>query len=227
LSFDYNEKDVGWLLQCVSSERLTPYYIRAGKNVQQAFALYLLNVELSQSLYAVIQAIEVALRNVVHASMVKALGREEWWDTLPLHSDELDDIEDAKEQIRARAKSPRAGRIIAELGFGFWIKLFSNTYEKELWVRHTHKLFPAKLSRKVLHERLARIKDLRNRIAHHETLLRRDVEKDYRELLEIMGWISPTLQRWVESFSTFPPVFERYAEALRLETKPAADTPHP
>jgi hypothetical protein len=80
---------------------------------------------------------------------------------------------------------------------------------EQLLVPHTTRIFPAKLPRKMLHDRLAEIKTLRNRIAHHETLIKRNSQTDYANLLETIGWISPTIRRWVEHQSNFQVVYGR------------------
>jgi len=202
--FAYTEKQVEWLLRCISRERMQPYYVRARGDEWVAFHLYIRNTELSAALYSVVQALEVGLRNIVHGRLTEAYATEEWWLSLPLHRGELEDIEEAKKNISDRMKEVRPGRVVAELGFGFWVKLFANSYEKELWVPHTSRVFPARLSRKMLHDRLTELKSLRNRIAHHETLIKRDVTEDYAHLVETIGWISPTLRKWVEEQSAFP-----------------------
>jgi hypothetical protein len=209
LGFTYSDKQIEWLLHCISRERMQPYFVRARGDEWIAFHLYIRNTEISASLFSVVQALEVALRNVVHNRLTTAFGTEEWWFKLPLHEGELNDIEEARKNIRDRLKEVRPGRIVAELGFGFWVKLFANTYEKELWVPHTTRIFPAKLSRKVLHDRLTELKTLRNRIAHHETLVKRDSQQDYASLLEAIGWISPTIRRWVEHQSNFPAIYRK------------------
>lgn len=174
-----------------------------------AYHLYVRNMEISASLYGVVHVLEVGLRNRVHSKMTDALKSEEWWNVLPLHEQELNDIAEARENIANRVQQVRPGRIIAELNFGFWVKLFANTYEKTLWVPHLTQLFPARISRKALHERLSLMKEIRNRIAHHETLILRDPKRDYEAMLETIGWLSPTLRRWVEHHTDFPQVVER------------------
>lgn len=128
---------------------------------------------------------------------------------IPLHEPELNDIADAKKNITNRIQPLNSGRIVADLNFGFWVKLFANTYEKALWVPYLRHRFPARISRKVLHDRLSSTKDIRNRIAHHETLIRRDNRQDYEHMIETIGWISPTLRRWVEHHTDFRQVLER------------------
>ena len=80
--FDYSEKDIGWLKECLSPERLKPYLIKARGDEWVAFHLYVRNMEISASLFGVLHALEVGLRNRVHTKMTEALNSEEWWDVL-------------------------------------------------------------------------------------------------------------------------------------------------
>jgi hypothetical protein len=215
--FEYSNKDIDWLKECLSPERLKPYLVKARGDEWAAFHLYVRNMEISASLFGVLHVLEVGLRNRVHTKMTEDLKSEEWWDVLPLHEPELDDIAKAKRNITGRIQRLCPGRIVAELNFGFWVKLLANTYEKSLWVPFLTCRFPAKISRKVLHERLSSIKDIRNRIAHHETLIHRNHKQDYEIMLETIGWISPTLRRWVEHHTDFLQVLER-----RIPKRPKA-----
>ena len=48
--FDYTEKDIGWLEECLSAERLKPYLVKARGNVWVAYHLYERNIALRYSL---------------------------------------------------------------------------------------------------------------------------------------------------------------------------------
>lgn len=140
--FEYTEKDIDWLRDCLSPERLKPYLIKGRGDEWTAFHLYARNMEISASLFGVLHVLEVGLRNRVHTKMTEDLKSEEWWDVLPLHEPELNDVAEAKKNITHRIQQLRPGRIVAELNFGFWVKLFAKTYEKELWVPYLTHRFP-------------------------------------------------------------------------------------
>lgn len=207
--FEYTETNFEKLRECLSPERLKPYMVKARGDSWTAFHLYVRNMEISSSLFGVLHALEVGLRNRTHSKMVASLRVEEWWSALPLRPPELSDIGEAKQNIARRARQITADRIVAELNFGFWVKLFSKNYEKSLWVPYLNACFPAGLSRKSLHGRLIEIKEIRNRIAHHETLISRDSRRDYSEMMETIGWISPELRDWVEGCTNFIQIVER------------------
>ena len=55
----------------------------------------------------------------------------------------------------------------------------------------------AGMNRKQAHAALDQLRILRNRIAHHEPIFNRDLADDYRQILEVTGWISPTTSEWL------------------------------
>jgi hypothetical protein len=66
------------------------------------------------------------------------------------------------------------GKIIAELTFYFWKRLYSPDYEQTLWRTSLKRTFPYKrLSRAEVATRLEQIYQSRNRLAHHEPVLHR------------------------------------------------------
>ena len=98
------------------------------------------NMEISAPLHGVLLVLEVRPRKWVHTKMAEALNSEEWWDLLPLHEPELNNIAEAKKNITGRIRQVRSGRIVAELNFDFWVNLFANTCEKALWAAYlTHR----------------------------------------------------------------------------------------
>jgi hypothetical protein len=50
---------------------------------------------------------------------------------------------------------------------------------------------------------LTDIRDLRNRVAHHEPILHLDLTRKYGETIEALGWISEELQWWALATCTF------------------------
>lgn len=177
-----------------------------------AIQMYERNTELSEALYGVTQGLEVALRNAIHGIMTTRIGSPAWYDHIGLDEPERKSIDDAKDKILDKPQPVTPGRVVAELTFGFWVKLTAGPYEKLLWVPYLNRIFPIKIRRTTLHGRLVEIKTLRNRIAHHERIVgKRDLPQDYRDTLEAIGWISSPIRAWVEHTNCFE---ERYAKKL-------------
>lgn len=224
-AFAYNDDQLDRLERALSSDRLAPYFAQARGDRWVAIRLYERNTRLSEALYGVVQPLEVILRNSIHRRLKDEVGADDWYEKVTLFDGERDEIEGAKKAIQDRLKPVTPGRVVAELNFGFWIKLFSGVYEKDFWVKYLRKNYAIMMKRTTVHERLMQIKTLRNRIAHHETLIRRDTQKDYRDTLQAIGWISITVRQWVETTNSFEARFaERIPKKPRIETAAPAQT---
>src|SRR5271166_4021124 len=176
--FAYSDDNLSHIEKYLSSERLAAYFALAKGDRKFAIQLYARNTELSEALYGVIQGFEVTLRNSIHNLMVKETGKDNWYEQIALEQPELDALQEAREKIASRGKAITPGRMVAELTFGFWVRLTASIYEKSIWVKHLHKIFPIRLDRRRLFERLDSTKQLRNRIAHQERIIgRRDLLK--------------------------------------------------
>jgi hypothetical protein len=65
-------------------------------------------------------------------------------------------------------------------------------YEMALWRPALHRAFPNSRRRRVdVHKPIPALRDLRNRIAHHEPIFGRPLAAEYQTILEVTGWISP------------------------------------
>jgi len=72
-----------------------------------------------------------------------------------------------------------------------------------LWVPALINAFPHFQGRRGdLHKSLEELRRLRNRIAHHEALVNRDLATDHWTVLEILGYIEPDAKEWLKHEST-------------------------
>ena len=213
-NFQYLPIEIEALELALSSERMAPYVRRAGGSRHKAVLLYERNTALSESLYGIIQAFEIALRNAIHRGLSPSLGAM-WFDCIPgIEEPQERQILEAKADLEKNQRVLTPGAIIAELNLGFWTSLISARYEKTLWVPYLHKSFPnaikqmpgkspAPLSRSEIFDQLERIRNLRNRIAHHEPILKLDLKRLYSETLGATRWICATTANWVHHTNSF------------------------
>ena len=69
------------------------------------------------------------------------------------------------------------GKVIAELTFYFWKRLYGPDYDQSLWRTSLKRTFPDKsIPRATVAEHLEQIYQARNRLAHHEPVLRKRFE---------------------------------------------------
>jgi hypothetical protein len=208
--FEYTPENLTALERTLSPARLSPYLAATGNHPENAIRLYEQNTLLSESLYGVLQGLEIALRNSVHERLSSVTGSETWWARLPLAPDQLAMLQKAEDALRREGKPLDAGRIVAELSFGFWTSLFGPRYSA-LWNKHLVKAFPRRpLQRSEVQVRLNSIRKLRNRVAHHEPILSRPLQKDVNQIFDALSWIDPITARWVRSNSSFAERYQRY-----------------
>ena len=154
------------------------------------YVYYAWNTALSESLYAPLQALEVALRNTIHNTATDHFNDDMWFaNTSILHdSFQKKSIAKAKTSLIKRGADIKPNRIIAELSFGFWTSLFNVQYDIKLWHPLIRKTFPHMLkkyrTRGNIGRRLNKIRNLRNRIFHYEPIWYRPLAPRHSEIIE-------------------------------------------
>jgi hypothetical protein len=220
------------LWRLVSAERIGSYR-RGGADDEEALARYLWNIALREALYPSLHFLEIALRNAVFeaaaatyplASMAGG-GSPACWLEHPgiLHADEARMVRAAAQRLGRRGKPCEAGRLVAELSFGFWTALFDVRYEQDrvLWPRlFGQRIFAhaprQKRSRKALSPLLNRVRHLRNRAFHHEPIWHwGDLDEHHALALDLLGWMSPALRATVSAVDRFPRVHREGVRAFR------------
>lgn len=202
--------------KAVSHERLEGYSRRGSIDCPQSlYAHYAWNVSLSESLYPLLQGIEIALRNSLHNAASQRFGREDWFeDNRLIHPVDRGFVNSARETIAKSHKPTEPARIVAELSFGFWTSLFDVRYEQRFWpwlLKPICPYMPRTLrTRAELSRRLNGIRRLRNRVFHHEPIWYwRDLTQQHRELAETLYWINPAMEQFVGMLDRFPQVMSQ------------------
>ncbi|MER9375964.1 hypothetical protein [Mesorhizobium sp. M0491] len=78
----------------------------------------------------------------------------------------------ARAKARQRQIQVSSGKVIAEITFYFWKRLYSPDYEQSLWRPSLKRTFPdKKVKRAEVADHLENIYQARNRLAHHEPVL--------------------------------------------------------
>lgn len=189
--------------------RLSKYLRATDNNPQQALRLYVLNARVSAAVMIDLHYIEIALHNRFDRELAAKFGPE-WFN----NSNYLSLLDDGAHNILIRAHRqaikhwpkgetlPR-GKLIAELTFGFWLRLIASNLEHKLWVPCLHRAFahrpPPK--RAQFKGELERLRQLRNRVAHHEPIFHLDLLDAHRRILEVSETICPATTRLMASTS--------------------------
>jgi hypothetical protein len=120
------------------------------------------------------------------------------------------------EEIISKSNTTNLGEIISNLSFGFWVSFLYPNYELGLWRPALRAIFPQdqKITRKEIHQKLERIKLIRNRAVHHEFILKHDLRSYHKTIYEILHYLSPELIDWTSSLDRFPQIFLKYEDFL-------------
>ncbi|MGV8038860.1 MAG: hypothetical protein AB2L07_01845 [Thermoanaerobaculaceae bacterium] len=208
------------LWRILSAERLAPYSLDGRRPPLDALALYAWNMALCEALYPALHALEVAVRNSVHTAFSKGLGAN-WYENL--ERPELERVAAAKASLAEEGKSIEVSRVIAQLPLGFWTGLLTKRYEQRLWPRFMQSAFPlmprSQRTRHVVHGRLDDLRNLRNRVFHHEPVWHwKDLPDKHHQLWEVTGWTNQELAELVAFVDRFPEVhragWQPYRELL-------------
>jgi len=132
------EGTAGAIERHLSSARLSTYLTATRGDLDAAVDLYRWNAAVSAALWESIGHAEVVLRNATHDALSArhaAKGRQgQWYDDPARELDQhaRDDVAKAIRRAKAGA-SPPAGKVVAELSFGFWRYLLAKRYTALLW----------------------------------------------------------------------------------------------
>ena len=200
------------LRRVISDSRLRRYLDRIpGADEVQALGVYLWNTALCESLYPVLQAVELSLRNSIHQAASDAFGDDFWFRTR-VSGWELDEIQKLDTKLGYPSDRAAPGRYVSECPFAFWVGLFQGKYEQALWPRLLAAVFPhaprRSRNRGQIHQRLDSIRRLRNRVFHYEPIWHLDdLDNQYDNILETIGWINLAMRDTVNLLDRFPGVY--------------------
>lgn len=111
----------------------------------------------------------------------------------------------SREHVESQSKRGGAGsghdraRVLESLMFGTWTGLFGKPYE-EMWRQHLKDVFPHRprgTMRKQVSSILEDLRQVRNRLAHHEAIHDLDLETAADRALDLIGWMDPAARAWI------------------------------
>ena len=195
----------------LSSERLLPYFNDGKQDWHIAFNLYLYNARLSKAFLYPLHILEVTLRNKLHELFCSVFNDD--WPNDPtfiamLNQHSSNSLAKAKQKVNNRTPED----IVAALSFDFWSNFLFRPDYNEFWRSNYSKLNIHRPKFKQFKTRINEANDLRNRIAHHEPILRLNCSNLHTEILTAIQWCSFETYRWTKDHTTVPVV---------LRTKPA------
>jgi hypothetical protein len=117
------------------------------------------------------------------------------------------------------------GRLISKLGFGFWCSLCRSPYEQGraagpgLWPALLTQAFPFlpkdQKTRPHIRERFDEIREIRNRVSHHEPIWDRNIKRYYHRIVAALGWMNQGVAEAVHQVSRVEAVADRGVPGYR------------
>jgi len=217
-------EDESWPRSWLSEPRFKRYLSESRGDEENALSLYVWNGKVAAALLRDIADAEVLVRNAFDRALSDSWseGTGHWildpaspilrvrWRLGKHHQHmDLNGLNRAyvAEAIRKLGGLGVAtpGRILASLTFGFWVSMTSRAREEDLWVQHISRAFVSPHpTRRTVEARMRLINDLRNRVAHHEPLLKFKLEQDHERLLELCGWLDERVSNHIREHSSVP-----------------------
>ncbi len=192
----------------LSAPRFKTYQDFASGDDQRALRIYQWNLELCAAFYMPLHICEISIRNGVVQALESQFGAD-WHTSIGFQRTlpESKGYNPKQDLILTRAKLERhavlsAGKVVAELKFVFWEYMFTARHDNHLWKPYFQQSFPnaadLPAGRNDIRHRIELVRRLRNRIAHHEPIFRRDLMRDYKGIIDLIAWRSSSVARWVE-----------------------------
>lgn len=209
VAFHYTAASIAALRASISEPRFKPYLYEAGRNEGYAIALYLYNARLSKAFLYPLHMAEVTLRNAIVDALVLKFGPA--WPSNAgflgmLTQGGLDTLEKARTRVvRDKGRNFPVSQLVATLTFDFWSNLFRQDYDVPFWQEYLPTVLPHLPPGGGRHEAQLRVRDInqfRNRIAHHEPVIRADTTKMHKGIVDLVAARCPETALWMKHHST-------------------------
>ena len=223
---NFIDKELSKVIENISIDRLSSYKFNDSDNSDLILRRYIYNIQVAESFYPLLAALEISLRNRLYMAIVNLKG-ENWLlneitSSNMLLVNERKILLDVYNKIKRKYTNISETSIIAELTFGFWINLCKKVYKNTLWDKQGffNKIFPdfdkhfnspTWDKTKVVFPILKEILRLRNRIFHHEIIInnKNGIENMYEQTKRILYSLSEEYAKIFETSFRFSDVIKQ------------------
>lgn len=207
----FTPSEIHYLPIVLSAPRFARYLHETNGDKVTALELYRWNLQMSSSLLAPLSIFEVTIRNAISEAIEATYGPLWPWSQSFLISlpNPAHLFSPRNELLTLRSKHPTAGKIIADTKFAFWQSMFTARHDAAIWNHHFFKVLPnanqglsVQVARKIAHDSMNSVRELRNRIAHHEPIFGRNIIDEFGMIKKLIGWRSSEVLGWLEKIET-------------------------
>lgn len=221
--------------KCLSSGRVGSYHPprvscdQSETPLQAALRLYRWNAEIAAALWPVMHIFEVTVRNAVNDAVSQVHGQNWTHDAsfhakLPpaprdRHTNKISGYGPRDDLQNQSRQHPTPGKVIPELKMVFWEKMFTQRHDADFWNNHLFTAFPnldstqpVRVHRNALRERFERVRRIRNRMGHHESIsdsTRFDLDQCFSGMMDVLAWRSTEIHAWVDDIENVKDVLLR------------------
>ena len=220
-----------WIPSWLGSPRLAKYLDESDGGFQFAMVLYEWHAQVSAAFLHDLAHFEVCLRNAYDICLTQHLQVADHWS---FKGDDLFSVRRAPDAMtRAAASLAKSQRVLARatlhartpddiisrLPFGFWRALTSSSHEIAIWRPALHRAYPPGTRRAEVSDSVSRLHRLRNRCAHHKSLLHLDLYALHLDLLTLAGTLQPKVAEHIARHTQVPALLAQ-RPSLRLPPQP-------
>lgn len=179
------------------------------QRTEKALKLYMWNAQISAAFFVPLHVCEVITRNAVSEVLETVYGARWPWSpgferSLPNPAHGYKPKVDLMTVTRNQTTT---GKVIPELKFVFWQKMLTGRFDSRLWSNHILTAFPhaaaqglnAGQLRQNLYNDLETVRKLRNRIAHHEPIISRNLEDDFATIKRLIAYRCQHSLEWMQN----------------------------
>lgn len=222
------------IAKALSAPRMATYEsaVNCPAGSPQAVELYNWNAAVSSALMHPLHICEVVIRNAISESIQQVYGQHWPWasgfeQSLPQR--DRHDLQRARDPF---THNHRTSKVIPELKFVFWQKMLTQRHDHRIWSHHLAGAFPnlpvgsVSQNRGLLHGELEIIRKLRNRIAHHEPILTRNLNDDFTKIMEVIGYRCTETGGWAAACTNAYTLINNRPSTATQTGNPAANPGH-
>jgi hypothetical protein len=217
-----NQIDFNTLNSIFSKSRLYPFF-EEGDTAERVLEKYHVNIVLSEAMIPSLHYFEICFRNNMDR-VIKKYYSENWLKKIPQNLIISGEDEHKINKIISKIKKefrrePSHDDIVAQMTFGFWCSFFHRKYDPLIWHRKDALkiIFPhisrVQRTRSALESRIFIIKEVRNRIAHHEPVWiknrRNLVIEGHRVCCELIRAMSEEAANMLTMIDNFDKIYAR------------------
>lgn len=201
--------------QTISPARLKRYLTAADDDLRTALRLHAWNAAVAGSLLPTLHLAEVTIRNFALKRLIAKYGKH-WYNNSTLLDYRLSkrlsgELREAgQRELDLGRRGNLSDYITSELTFGFWVNVFTKTFQPDLWHAPLHSVLPGFPRGKTivdLHDGVEFVRTFRNNVAHHKNIVFKPVVENYERTLEVMGLLCKPTRAMAESLSSFPAIW--------------------